>query len=190
MASALALSDAALYEAIAEKKTWALSALYDRYATVLYSLALNILKREKTSQEIVEKTFVTLWRKSTAAGQGLRDHVGTWLILLCRTLAVAHYRRQNHLAAPAVAVEQLAEWVVTFANGHPDRIPGAEMGSALREALEHLPPTQRSVMEMVFLRGMTPVEIAGNAGLTEAEVRAQVHHALIKMREQLLYTPT
>lgn len=174
-----------LYDAISEKKTWALSALYDRYATVLYSLALNILQRENTAQEIVEKTFVALWRKSAAARQGMREHVGTWLILLCRTLAVSQQRVQMRLAAPVVAVDQLAEWVTEFANGHPDAFPGVEEGRALRTAFEHLPQAQRELMEMIFLKGMTPEEIAKSTRLAEAEVRTRVHEALMHIRRQL-----
>lgn len=159
--------------------------MYDRYATVLYSLALNILQRESTAQEIVEKTFVALWRKSAAARQGMREHVGAWLILLCRTLAVSQQRVHMHLAAPGVAVDQLAEWVTEFANGHPDALPGIEEGRTLRAAFEHLPQAQRELMEMVFLKGMTPEEIAKSARFAEKEVRTRVHEALAQIRRQL-----
>lgn len=187
MVSAVAFSDASLYEAITQNKTWALSALYDRYATVLYSLALNILNREKAAQEVVEETFVTVWRKSAASSKSIRNHVATWLVLLCRTLAVSRLRTQMHLAAPAVAIDQLSEWVATFANGHPDAPFDSEVVGLLRETIAQMPPQQRTMLEMVFLKGMTPIEIATSMHLATEEVQAQVHHALVSMREQLAH---
>lgn len=184
-ASALALSDAKLYEAIVEKKAWALSALYDRYATVLYSLAFNILQRENTAQEIVEKTFVMLWRKSAAVQQSVRDHVGGWLIMFCRGLAITSYRVQNHLADTPNNSEQLEEWATAFVGSIADSFPRTESASKLREALERLPGQQRNIVEMIFLKGMTANEIARTTRLAESEVRAQVHGALMKMKEQL-----
>ncbi|MEK7727033.1 MAG: sigma-70 family RNA polymerase sigma factor [candidate division KSB1 bacterium] len=189
MTATAILTDAALYEAITEKKAWALSALYDRYATVLYSLALKILSREKAAQEVVAETFVTVWRKSTTGGNKVREHVGTWLILLCRTLAISSYRAQRHLATSAIAVEQLAEWASKFAANDADDLLQAQEGRLLRGAFDQLSMQQRSTMEMVFFKGLTPDEIALLQKLRPEEVRAQIHQALAHMREHLAHAP-
>ncbi len=185
---ALTLSDAELYEAVAEKKPWALSALYDRYATVLYSLALKILNREKDAQEVVEETFVTFWRKSIASRKDLGDHVGTWLILMCRTLARAHNRDAQKSVISERELTQLEDFI-GYANGHPDLQLEAEEKNALRETLEQFSTQQRRAVEMAFLRGMSLTEIAKCTRVAAEEVRAQVHLAVRKLREHLQPQP-
>lgn len=183
--SPLALSDAKLYEALAERKAWALSTLYDRYATVLYSLAYNILQRDSTAQEIVEQTFVMLWHKSAALQQAVRDHVGSWLLLFCRNLAITYYRFQNQLAEMPSRAEELEQWCTAFVANTSDPLPLAENKERLRAVLECLPKPQRAIVDMIFLRGMTTTEIAGKTHLTESEVRTQMHIALMKMKDQV-----
>lgn len=178
------LSDAALYDAITLKKTWALSALYDRYATVLYSLALKISGREKTAQKVVEETFVTVWRNSAANNQSIREHLGTWLILLCRTLALGHGREHGQPVAFHAELDRLATWM-NYANGTPDAESIAEEGRLLRKFMEQLPKQQKAVFEMAFLKGMKLSEIAASISMGIEEVRLQVHQAMSKIREQL-----
>ena len=82
-------TDAALLDAIAQKQDWALSELYDRYSSVLYTLALKILGEPTPAQDVLQETFLAAWRKADLYNQK-RGNVGTWLIVLCRNLAIDH----------------------------------------------------------------------------------------------------
>lgn len=173
------LSDAALLQAIVGREVWALAALYDRYATVLYSLAWNILGREKPAQDAVTRTFLTIWQNGFADSGAIRPHLGSWLVLTCRKFSLAQ------LHEPGSFSFTQAEEIVQYADGAHDAVLGSEAGNRIRGILAQLPPRQKQIVEMSFLKGMKPAEIAIAAGLQTEEVQVHMHQTMRKIAEPL-----
>lgn len=179
------LSDAELLAAIAEKKEWALAALYDRYATVLYSLALKILSESGPAQDVVQEAFLTVWRKAPRYTEK-RGNVATWLIVLCRNLAIDQYRAKMRLASRRVELEAASEKLIALDDNPMDAATTAEDGRYLREALRRLPAEQKQVIEMAYFQGMSQSEIAAATQTPLGTVKTRTRQALLKLRDALL----
>ncbi|MGB9029560.1 MAG: sigma factor, partial [Acidobacteriaceae bacterium] len=54
--------DSALVERIMAGEEGALSALYDRYAGMLYAMLVRILKDTGAAEEVLQDLFLQLWR--------------------------------------------------------------------------------------------------------------------------------
>ncbi len=181
---AAACTDAELLAAIAQRQDWALAELYDRYATVLYSLAIKILGNTAPAQDVLQEAFLTAWRKADLYNQK-RGNVGTWLIVLCRNLAIDHYRVKMRLASRHVELESAAELLVAQSDDPAHSAMAVEDGRLLRLALMQLPPEQKQVIEMAYFQGMSQSEIAEATGTPLGTVKTRTRQAMMKLRDHL-----
>jgi hypothetical protein len=82
------LDDAALAQRMAAGDERAVAALYDRYATPAFSLALKLAGDPQRAADVVQRAFARLWADAPrfdASGARL----GTWLLSLVNYLALA-----------------------------------------------------------------------------------------------------
>src|SRR3954470_18568691 len=82
-----AREDARLLAAVAREDQHALAALYRRRGALLYSLLVRMLVTEMEAQEVMQDTFVQIWRR---AGEfdATRSSPIAWIIMLARGLAI------------------------------------------------------------------------------------------------------
>jgi RNA polymerase sigma-70 factor (ECF subfamily) len=158
------------------------AALYDRYATVLYSLALKVVNDEAVAQEVIQKVFITAWQDSNATRHRACD-LGAWLILLCRQQAIAARRAQRQLQTSTHPLDAIAE--VLMVEGEDGLAQAESNGSRLRQWVAALPEAQKSVVEMTCLHGMTLAEIAGVLELPQEHVEKLARKSLANMHEIL-----
>ena len=181
---ATACTDAELLAAMAQRHDWALAELYDRYATVLYSLAMKILGEAAPAQDVLQEAFLTAWRKAELYNQK-RGNVGTWLIVLCRNLAIDHYRAKMRLASRHVDLEAAGDALVAESDDPATVAMAREDGRLLRQALQQLPPEQKQVIEMAYFNGLSQSEIAEATGTPLGTVKTRTRQAMMKLRECL-----
>ncbi len=179
-----ACTDAELLTAMAQRQDWALAELYDRYSTVLYSLAMKILGDAAPAQDVLQETFLTAWRKAELYNQK-RGNVGTWLIVLCRNLAIDHYRAKMRLASRRVALEAAADVLMAQSDDPANTAMAMEDGRLLRQALMQLPPEQKQVIEMAYFQGLSQSEIAEATSTPLGTVKTRTRQAMMKLREHL-----
>lgn len=166
-----------------QKQDWALAKLYDRYANVLYSLALKILSAVEPAQDVVHETFLTVWRKAALYTEK-RGQVATWLIVLCRNLAIDQYRAKMRLVSRRTELDLAAEYLA--ADDDPAfKVAAEDEARHLREALVKLPEEQKHVIELAYFQGMSQAEIATATNTPLGTVKTRTRQALLKLREAL-----
>lgn len=182
---ALRRSDDELLGAMAQREQQALAELYDRYAAVLYTLALKILGNASTAQDVVQEAFLTAWRKAALYSQK-RGNVRTWLIVLCRNLAIDHYRAKMRQASRRVELETIGEVLIEHDQSPADAAVTEEDGRLLQQALEQLPREQRDVIELAYFRGLSQSEIAEATNTPLGTVKTRTRQAMMKLRGYLV----
>ena len=56
---------------------------------------------------------------------------------------------------------------------------------ALREAMKHLSPRERNIIDLRFFKGRTQMEIAGEIGISQAQVSRIEKAALERMKKEM-----
>jgi len=169
---------------MAQKQDWALAALYDRYANMLYGLALKILGESAPAQDVVHEAFLTAWHKAAQYQQN-RGKVATWLIVLCRNLAIDQYRVKMRLVSRKVELETAVEHLLSMEDDPAVTAVAADDVRRLREALVKLAPEQKQVIEMAYFQGMTQTEIAAATQTPLGTVKTRTRQALLTLRGAL-----
>ncbi len=160
-----------------------LGRLYDRWATLIYPLALHILADRDDAEDVVQETFWQAWRQANRY-DAERSDVGSWLFVIARSKALmrlrARRRRREEPLPAADAPELLAPLPDPAANAE-----AAGRRAIVLAALAALPPEQRQTVDLAYFHGMTQQEIAMSIGQPLGTVKGRIRLALEKLRHPL-----
>jgi len=138
----------------------ALEILYNRYAGLIFTLALRIVGDPELAREVLQDTFLRCWdgRETYDVGRG---RVPWWLMGIARNRAIDLLRSRPHQARLRER-EPLA--VVIAKATQPDVTDSLPMRHAVVSALQSLPIAQRQAIELAYYGGFTQTEIAHELG--------------------------
>lgn len=153
----------------------AIGALYDRYARRLYGYGLRLLQDVSLAEEMVQETFVRLWR-SAARFDAQKGSVSRYVFTIARNTAIDLHRRKprsertelGDLAQEGDAFEQLLTSLT------------------VRDALHSLQPAFREILELAYDQALSHREIAAALGVPVGTVKSRTHYAMRALRAELV----
>ena len=167
----VAAEEAALLAEVAGGDAGApLEELFRRYAGRLYTLGLGLLGDPGLAEELVQESFVRLWRQAPRYDPE-RGTVATFLFALARRIAVDLWRRPS--SRPLAADPPTSSWPA-----FTDVAASVVDGVVVRRALDALSPAHRQVIELSYGGGLTQAEIARQVGVPLGTVKTRTYHAL------------
>ncbi|MFI9211521.1 MULTISPECIES: RNA polymerase sigma factor [unclassified Streptomyces] len=174
--------DAALLRAVAKGDTEALAVLYDRHAGWLHARLARRCPDEETVREVLQDTFVTVWR--SAGGHRGRGEAGGWLwVIAARRLVDAQRAR-----ARADRTERTAATPPEPATPAPSAeervLAGLEYGE-VGAALDRISPELAEVLRATVVDGLTTRETARLLGIPEGTVKTRALRARRELRAAL-----
>jgi RNA polymerase sigma-70 factor (ECF subfamily) len=164
----------------------ALGELYDQHAGRLLGLAQRILGAGGEAEEIVQETFLYVWR-AAASFDPARGSVLTWLLIVTRSRAIDRLRTRRPAASgggPMRSLEELGEGPASPDDVEADSA-GRQWRSLCRTAIGELPPDQRRALELAYFEGLTQEEIAAKTSTPLGTVKTRVRLGLMKLRERM-----
>ena len=152
----------------------AMAALYDRYSSVVYGVALRVLRDTAAAEDVLQDIFLQLWRNPGMfdARRGAR---GAWLAVVARHRSIDALRKQR----PADELPETVAVNMDLEHGAARR----RVVEKIRAILQNVPQAQRSALEMAFFEGMTHSEIAEKTGEPLGTVKTRIRTALITLRK-------
>jgi RNA polymerase sigma-70 factor, ECF subfamily len=171
----------------------ALEILMVRYSPRLYRVAFGITRSRGDAEEVVQDTFLTLFRKIDSF-EG-RSALGTWLYRVAANAALI--KRRGKRAEVEVSLE---DYLPTFeADGHregdrsllladwsatPEReLLSGEAREILEEGLALLPEHYRAILVLRDVEELSNEEVAEVLGESVASVKSRLHRARMALRE-------
>ncbi|HXF36830.1 MAG TPA: sigma-70 family RNA polymerase sigma factor [Actinomycetota bacterium] len=175
-------SDAALMRAFRRRDPAAAAALYDRFASRIYGLGIVMLGSDAAAQDLVQDTFVKLWRNADRY-EPSRGRLDTWVLLIARSLAIDALRRR---VLEARSLERSgAPRDVSAEPGPDERAEAEDLAVRARRAMEGLSDGQRAALELAYFGGKTSAEVAELEGIPLGTAKTRIRTALLKLREAL-----
>jgi RNA polymerase sigma-70 factor, ECF subfamily len=176
------ISDNELLGAICRGDEGALAALYDRYRLILFGLTLRILHDRQESEDILQETFLQVWRRA-GDFDATRGRAFTWLVTIARSRALDRLRVLGSRAR--LADEVVAHAAVDDIGDAAEDAAKSEQGTIVRRALAALPEEQRRTLLLAYFEGLTQSEIAERLGDPLGTVKTRMRSGLIKLKELL-----
>ena len=168
-------TDVELVSAIRSGNESAMTALYDKYSPIVYSVALRVLADSGAAEDVLQDVFMQLWR-NPGAFDSSRGNLGPWLAVIARNRAIDSLRRRQ----PVTDIEDVIVSV------EPDLAGDAERARAMekvRSALSGMPAPQRDALEMAYFEGLTHTEIAAKTGEPLGTIKTRIRAGLLALRK-------
>ncbi len=196
-----AADEAALVLAVANGSDEALAALYDRHVDGVHAVALRLTGDRGIAEEVVQETFLALWNRAELFDPALAS-LGTWLRSIARNRAVDRLRaigRRPTLVTLGghgdpddtdAGLDRLGPDAIVIGGATPgispeDAAESASVRAAIGAALAMMPETERTVIVLAYLEGLTQQEIAERLGWPLGTVKTRTRRALARLRELL-----
>lgn len=170
-------TDAELLRLVAQRDERAMVSLFDRYARIVYSVALRVLHDPGEAEDVMQEVLMQVWRGASSFIVG-RGSLGGWLAVVARNRAIDVLRRRH----PSDPIDE-----VTLSSS-PNLAAEAERNALiekLRTIMQELPQEQQKSLELAFFEGMTHSEIAEKTGDPLGTVKTRIRLALISIRKAL-----
>ena len=136
--------------------------LYDRFASRIYGLGLVLLRNKTDAEDLVQDTFLKVWRTGSAFDP-VRGSLDAWILLNARSLAIDLLRRRSLEGRKLASLPRLSE-----ASDEAGPEWHAEVGDLFQranDAMGRLPSGQRSALELTYLGQRSTREIAEMQGI-------------------------
>jgi RNA polymerase sigma-70 factor (ECF subfamily) len=169
-----ATHDRELLTRIATGDRAALNELYRGYQPRLRRF-LSLCLRQDSIDEVINDTFVVVWRKSKDFRNAAR--VSTWIIGIANRLAMREHRRQRRHAT-CVSLDECPERCV-------DSTAQTETRDWLQQGLGSLSCDQRLALQLAYGVGYAVEEIAALTFVPVGTVKTRLFHARNKLRRFL-----
>lgn len=155
----------------------ALSALFDRYGTLIYSVAFRVLKDASEAEDVMQEIFIQIWKnpRSFVSGKG---SLAGWLAVVARNRSIDVLRRRR----PTDPVELFALPAATNLAREAER---DSLLGKIRGVMGGLPDEQRRPLELAFFEGLSHSEIAERTGDPLGTVKTRIRAALTTIRKAL-----
>jgi RNA polymerase sigma-70 factor, ECF subfamily len=183
-------SDDELLTAARQGDTAALETLLVRYQPHLYRFGLRMCGNVEDAGDVAQESLISMAR-SVRDFRG-ESSVSSWLYTIARRFCIKKRRRskfaptrEESLDTPATDVAQ------HLADPRPNPEQTAtnrELATALTHAIDALEPSQREVLVLRDVEGLSAPEVAKILGMSVDAVKSRLHRARVAIREELAPT--
>ncbi len=172
-------SDGDVSDAFLQGHPDALALVYQRFGSLVYSIALRSLAARSDAEDVTQQVFVSAWR-SRDSFDPERGTLGGWLVTIARN-KVADALRQRQRES-RVLLQVAGGATVQAPEAPADQMVDRIM---LADELAQLPESQRLVMVLAFYSDLTHGQIAHVLGLPLGTVKSHIRRSLQRLRSRL-----
>lgn len=161
----------------------ALAACYDLMGSVVFSLAVRMLRDRAAAEDVSQDIFVQVWRQA-GNFDASRGSPEAWIMMIARTRILDRLRSRKAGVVLKMAGDNLPD--APAADDWPDDLAMSREDAAnVRQALGGLPMEQKEAIELAFFDGLTHMEIAEKTSVPLGTIKTRIRLGLMKIREQL-----
>lgn len=158
----------------------AFSELYDRFSGSLYGVCLKVVDDEAQAQDILQESFVKIWKKVNAFDEN-KGRLFTWMLNLTRNTAIDALRKNKRKATHKI---QTLDYDVNIEKGHQTELKVDAIG--MKEVVDKLPSDQKEVIDYLYFKGYTQKETSDELNLPLGTVKSRIRIAVRNLREALI----
>lgn len=180
------VSDEALLALIRAGNREALSVLFRRFAWLVRSVSMRILRDEAESEDLVQELFLLIHRE-TAVYDSTKSSARSWIVQMTYRKAIS---RRRYLAARGhYKNAELDCCVPGFAGAatpaYDSSIEALFGREGLKKVMGELTAEQHATLRLHFYEGYTLAEIGKKLGQPVGNVRHHYYRGLEKLRKQV-----
>jgi RNA polymerase sigma-70 factor (ECF subfamily) len=182
-----AATDDELLTAARQGDTAALEMLLVRYQPHLFRFGLRMCGNVEDAGDVAQESLISMARS-------LRDFrgdssVSSWLYTIARRFCIKKRRRSKFAPAREESLEasgaDATHYLTDPAPTPEQTASNRELATALARAIDALDPSQREVLVLRDVEGLSAAEVARIVGVSVDAVKSRLHRARVAVRQEL-----
>jgi RNA polymerase sigma-70 factor (ECF subfamily) len=170
-----------LMRRVADGDEGAVAELYDRFGSLVYKVARQLLPSRAEAEDAVQEVFIRLWQTADRYDPR-RAKLVTWVMLIARRHLIDRLRRNAVRGTTATFQPDAPD---TQGDHRPERRPQEdERNVSLMQRIAELPELQRVVIERAYLQGFTLREVSEQLEAPLGTVKSALSRGLARLRER------
>lgn len=167
-----------LIKAIRDKDKRGSEALYDMYSAALYGVIFRIVQHEEIAEDLLQDTFVRIWN-SFNSYDSTKGRLFTWMVNIARNISIDKIRSKDFRNSSKT--EDIENNVLSRDIQSNNALNPEILG--LKELVAKLKPEHKIVLDMVYFRGFTHVEVSEELEIPLGTVKTRLRNAIITLRK-------
>lgn len=179
-------TDEQLIRRFQEGDVVAFDMIVDRYKDQLYNFSYRYLGNTQEAEDVVQETFLRLYRKKHAYREIAK--FSTWIYTIASNLAKTELRKRKRRKLVSISDMGFDEKEYEIQDEHADTARVAD--TALKEkyiqkAIEELPPRFRQVIILRDIQELSYEEVGSIIKAPLGTVKSRLNRARLKLQEKL-----
>ncbi len=152
------------------------------YQHQAFSLTFRILGNEEEAKDAVQEGFIKIWQNIKSYNPA--SQFTSWMYRIMANCAIDRFRKlRRQLEVP---IEQVPEsWFAGNRNEPNALMDNKEMALMISFLADKLPEKQQLVFILRDIQGMESAEVQVILGISETQVKSNLHHARRSIREKI-----
>jgi RNA polymerase sigma-70 factor (ECF subfamily) len=171
-----------LIQKVANQDRDAFSQLYDRFFSLVFTLAMRMLKVRSDAEDLLQEVFVQVWRQAQSYS-AQRGSPEAWIVNIARSRAIDKIRSIRRMEKSFVLTDDPAR--AESSENVESSAAESEARMAMNSALANLPETQRKVLELAYFDGLTQTEIANRLAEPLGTIKTRMRSGIQRLRDML-----
>jgi RNA polymerase sigma-70 factor (ECF subfamily) len=176
--------DAALVARLLERDVSAFEELYGRHSRIVFGLVVRILQQATTAEEVVQDTFLQLWRNA-AQYDVSRGPFLPWLLTVARNRALDQLRLKSERQRRREERTEELPPVVSLPPDLEGKLDEKRQAARVRQLMDGLQRQQKRAIELAYFEGLSHSEIAAKMQEPLGTVKSWIRNGLLKLKEGL-----
>lgn len=152
--------------------------LLDKYSHPVHTLIFKIVRSREDAEELTQDVFLKVFKNLSS----FKGDCGfsTWIYRIAYNTAISSVRKKKHeyLAIEETALTNISEEEISEMLGRTD---SSGQIQRLDTALEQLPPDERALILLFYMKEKTVEELATITGLTASNIKVKLHRIRKKL---------
>jgi RNA polymerase sigma-70 factor (ECF subfamily) len=171
-----------LIQQLARGDREAFGRFYDRFASLVFTFAMRILRDRSAAEDLLQEVFLQIWRDAGSYSPA-RGTPEAWIITITRSRAIDRLRSIRRRERSFVPMEGSSgkEYDAKVESG----AASSDTRIMVNSAMSQLADNQRQVLELAYFDGLSQSEIADKLKEPLGTVKTRMRAALGRLRELL-----
>jgi RNA polymerase sigma-70 factor (ECF subfamily) len=155
-----------IVELLQERNDKAISLLYDHYGDTLFGIAYKVVKDEELAQDVVQESFVKIWKKSDTYDPA-KAKLFTWLFRITRNTAIDKLRSLQTKSDKEIQIDVSNVYRIGVDGIRPEFMD-------VKENLEKIESKYQVVLDALFFQGMTQQEASEELDIPLGTIKSRL----------------
>jgi RNA polymerase sigma-70 factor (ECF subfamily) len=164
-----------IVELLQERNDKALSLLYEHYGDTLYGVAYKVVKDEELAQDVVQESFVKIWKKSDSYDPA-KAKLFTWLFRITRNTAIDKLRSISTKGDKEIQISDSNVYKLGIDSIRPELMD-------VKENLDKIESKYQIVLDALFFQGMTQQEASEELGIPLGTIKSRLKIGLRELKK-------